>query len=163
MKLNYNTKIKAFIKTIFNFSDINKIKDGIGDKFGNGVQYVATFFIAVLISLIKGWKLTLVILSVSPLIFISSALFTQVNFLLSYSFVFSYFLNKILKQLTTILTSNELKSYARAGAVAEEVFTAIRTVFAFNGVKKEHKRSIKILKSYLINLFEISFQDMKLN
>lgn len=39
-----------------------------------------------------------------------------------------------------MLTSNELKSYAKAGAVAEEVFTAIRTVFAFNGAQKEHKR-----------------------
>ena len=39
-----------------------------------------------------------------------------------------------------MLTTNELKSYAKAGAVAEEVFTAIRTVFAFNGVKKEHAR-----------------------
>ena len=38
------------------------------------------------------------------------------------------------------LTTNELKSYAKAGAIAEEVFTAIRTVFAFNGAQKEFKR-----------------------
>ncbi len=38
------------------------------------------------------------------------------------------------------LTKNELKSYAKAGAIAEEVFTAIRTVFAFNGAQKEFKR-----------------------
>ena len=38
------------------------------------------------------------------------------------------------------MTTNELKSYARASAVAEEVLTAIRTVFAFNGAQKEHKR-----------------------
>lgn len=38
------------------------------------------------------------------------------------------------------LASRELKSYAKAGSVAEEVFTAIRTVFALNGAKKEHKR-----------------------
>ena len=47
-------------------------------------------------------------------------------------------------QLTGVLTTLELKSYAKAGAVAEEVFTAIRTVFAFNGASKEYKR-------YLIN------------
>jgi len=40
------------------------------------------------------------------------------------------------------LTKNELKSYAKAGAVAQEVLTAIRTVFAFNGAQKEHKRYI---------------------
>lgn len=38
------------------------------------------------------------------------------------------------------MSTNELESYAKAGAVAEEVFTAIRTVFAFNGSKKEHAR-----------------------
>jgi hypothetical protein len=38
------------------------------------------------------------------------------------------------------LTTSELKSYAKAGAIAEEVFTAIRTVFAFNGGPKEYKR-----------------------
>lgn len=57
---------------------MNKIKDGLGDKLGNGVQYVATFVIAVIISLVRGWKLTLVILSISPIIFISAVLFTQV-------------------------------------------------------------------------------------
>lgn len=43
-------------------------------------------------------------------------------------------------QLAGVLTTNELKSYASAGAVAEEVITAIRTVFAFNGGKKELAR-----------------------
>jgi ATP-binding cassette subfamily B (MDR/TAP) protein 1 len=42
--------------------------------------------------------------------------------------------------LTRVLTSNELKSYAMAGSVAEEVLTGIRTVFAFNGGKREHER-----------------------
>ena len=42
--------------------------------------------------------------------------------------------------MTTILTTNELKSYAKAGAIAEEVISSIRTVFAFNGAQKEHKR-----------------------
>jgi len=35
----------------------------------------------------------------------------------------------------------ELKAYARAGAVAEEVLGAIRTVVAFGGEQKECKRS----------------------
>ncbi|CAF0950412.1 unnamed protein product [Brachionus calyciflorus] len=90
--------------------DVDKIKDAMGDKFGNAIQNLATFI---------GWKLTLVILSLSPLLFISAIMFTKI---------------------AQVLTSNELKSYAKAGAVAEEVFTAIRTVFAFNGAQKEHKR-----------------------
>lgn len=42
--------------------------------------------------------------------------------------------------MANILTRNELGSYAKAGAVAEEVISAIRTVFAFNGSQKEHQR-----------------------
>ena len=38
-------------------------------------------------------------------------------------------------QLAVYLATNELKSYAKAGAIAQEVLTAIRTVFAFNGSK----------------------------
>ena len=42
------------------------------------------------------------------------------------------------------LTGKELKAYAKAGAVAEEVLGAIRTVYAFNGQQKECKRYISI-------------------
>ncbi len=44
-------------------------------------------------------------------------------------------------------SKKELKEYARAGAVAEEVLTAIKTVFAFNGSKKEHKRLVSSIDS----------------
>lgn len=49
-------------------------------------------------------------------------------------------------KLMTKLTQNELKSYALAGSVAEEAISAIRTVFAFNGVQKEHSRYEKNLE-----------------
>jgi len=38
------------------------------------------------------------------------------------------------------LITNELKTYAIAGSIAEETLTAIRTVFAFNGSQKELAR-----------------------
>jgi ABC-type bacteriocin/lantibiotic exporter with double-glycine peptidase domain len=60
-------------------SDVNKIKDGIGDKLGSALQFTSTFVIGVLISLAKGWKLTLVVLSISPLLFASTIIFTKVN------------------------------------------------------------------------------------
>ena len=44
-----------------------------------------------------------------------------------------------------MFTVSELKSYAKAGSIADEVLMAIRTVFAFNGAKKEHKRYEKML------------------
>lgn len=42
--------------------------------------------------------------------------------------------------MVTRLTQNELNSYAKAGSIAEEAISSIRTVFAFNGAQKEHKR-----------------------
>lgn len=38
------------------------------------------------------------------------------------------------------MTTLELKAYAKAGAVAEEVLGAIRTVVAFGGQEKESVR-----------------------
>ena len=42
--------------------------------------------------------------------------------------------------MVTEVTTNELKAYAKAGAVAEEVISSIRTVVAFGGEKKECER-----------------------
>jgi len=40
-------------------------------------------------------------------------------------------------QLMSVMTKKELEAYAKAGAVAEEVIGAIRTVTAFGGQNKE--------------------------
>lgn len=42
------------------------------------------------------------------------------------------------------LTGRELKAYAKAGAVADEVLSSIRTVAAFGGEKKEVERFVWI-------------------
>lgn len=62
-----------------NFSDVNKIRDGLGDKFGSFVQFISTFIASIIIGFVRGWKLTLVILSLSPLMFISAVIFTKVR------------------------------------------------------------------------------------
>uniref|UniRef100_A0A8C4WYI1 Uncharacterized protein n=1 Tax=Eptatretus burgeri TaxID=7764 RepID=A0A8C4WYI1_EPTBU len=113
--------------------DINIIHDGIGDKIALLVQVLATFFGGIVIGFIYGWKLTLVILATSPLIAISLALLTK---------------------LLSSLTKKELKSYAKAGAVAEQVFTAIRTVLAFSGQKKA-------IDKYNANLMEAKNMGLK--
>lgn len=46
----------------------------------------------------------------------------------------------VLAKVQASLTENELKAYAKAGGVAEEVFSSIRTVMAFGGQKKEIDR-----------------------
>ena len=67
------------ITKIEKYSDINKVKDGINDKFGNAIQFLSTFFAGMIISFIRGWKLTLIILALSPLLFAASAVFTVVR------------------------------------------------------------------------------------
>uniref|UniRef100_UPI00358EA8DA ATP-dependent translocase ABCB1-like isoform X2 n=1 Tax=Myxine glutinosa TaxID=7769 RepID=UPI00358EA8DA len=113
--------------------DINVIHDGIGDKISLLAQVLATFVGGIVIGFFHGWKLTLVILAVSPLIAISLAVLTK--FLAS-------------------LTKEELKSYAKAGAVAEEVLSAIRTVVAFGGQKKA-------IDKYKANLVEAKNKGIK--
>ncbi|GAB5568598.1 ATP-binding cassette sub-family B member 5 isoform X1 [Prionailurus iriomotensis] len=87
--------------------DINKINDGIGDKIALLFQNMSTFSIGLAIGLVKGWKLTLIMIS---------------------------------------LSSKELNAYSKAGAVAEEVLSSIRTVVAFGAQEKEIQRYTQNLK-----------------
>ncbi|XP_004604151.2 ATP-binding cassette sub-family B member 5 [Sorex araneus] len=105
--------------------DINKINDGIGDKIALLFQNISTFLIGLTIGLVKGWKLTLVTLSTSPLIIASVAMFSKI---------------------VISLTSKELNAYSKAGAVAEEVLSSVRTVIAFGAQEKEIQRYTKNLK-----------------
>ncbi|XP_073533538.1 ATP-dependent translocase ABCB1 [Phyllobates terribilis] len=105
--------------------DVQKINEGIGDKIAMLVQSLATFLTGFIIGFVKGWKLTLVILAISPVMGLSAAIWAK---------ILSAFTNK------------ELTAYAKAGAVAEEVLAAIRTVIAFGGQDKEIKRYEKNLE-----------------
>uniref|UniRef100_A0A803YA59 ATP binding cassette subfamily B member 1 n=1 Tax=Meleagris gallopavo TaxID=9103 RepID=A0A803YA59_MELGA len=105
--------------------DISKINEGIGEKIAMFFQAVATFFTGFIVGFTKGWKLTLVILALSPVLGFSSALWAK---------IISTFTNK------------ELTAYAKAGAVAEEVLAAVRTVVAFGGQRKETERYQKNLE-----------------
>ncbi|XP_074509784.1 ATP-dependent translocase ABCB1 isoform X1 [Sebastes fasciatus] len=105
--------------------DIYKIQEGIGDKAGKLIQALSSFVTAFTIGFVKGWKLTLVILAISPALALSSGIFSKVM---------------------ATFTSKEQSAYAKAGAVAEEVLSAVRTVFAFSGQDREIKRYNKNLE-----------------
>ncbi|NXN74660.1 MDR1 protein, partial [Himantopus himantopus] len=105
--------------------DVSKINEGIGDKIGLLVQAVTTFVTGFIVGLIRGWKLTLVILAVSPVLGLSAAIWAKV---------------------LSAFTDKEQAAYAKAGAVAEEVLAAVRTVIAFGGQEKEIKRYYKNLE-----------------
>ncbi|KAM9766569.1 bile salt export pump [Menidia menidia] len=106
--------------------DINKINDAIADQVAIFVQRFTTFVCGFSIGFVKGWKLTLVIIAASPLIGIGAGLM-------------ALFVAK--------LTGMELQAYAKAGAVADEVLSSIRTVSAFGGENKEVDRYDKNLVS----------------
>ncbi|KAK3589575.1 hypothetical protein CHS0354_043029 [Potamilus streckersoni] len=99
--------------------DVGKIHDGIGDKLGSFFQWLSGGIAGFTIGFVFGWKLTLVILAISPLL--GACAFTMTK-------------------LVSSMSGKELKAYAKAGAVAEEVLGAIRTVTAFGGQEKECRR-----------------------
>lgn len=73
------------------FSDVSKINEGIGDKIGLLVQAVTTFVAGFIVGLIRGWKLTLVILAVSPVLGLSAAIWAKVGEL---TFHVRFYVNK---------------------------------------------------------------------
>lgn len=99
--------------------DLDKLKEGIGEKLSIFTYLVMSFTISVIFSFFYGWKLTLVILSCAPIIILATA---------------------IVAKMQSTLTEKELKAYSSAGAVAEEVLGSIRTVVAFGGERKELDR-----------------------
>ncbi|XP_076580220.1 bile salt export pump isoform X1 [Chaetodon auriga] len=99
--------------------DINKINDAIADQVAIFLQRFTTFVCGFCVGFVKGWKLTLIIIAASPLIGIGAGLMAM-------------FVAK--------LTGMELQAYAKAGAVADEVLSSIRTVAAFGGELKEVQR-----------------------
>ncbi|XP_009593037.1 ABC transporter B family member 11-like [Nicotiana tomentosiformis] len=91
------------------------IQDAMGEKVGKFVQLISTFIGGFVISFTKGWLLTLVMLSVIPLLVISGG-------------VMSLILSK--------MASRGQDAYARAATVVEQTIGSIRTVASFTGEKQ---------------------------
>lgn len=104
--------------------DLNKMQEGMGEKVGMFLFFMTTFIASIINAFIHGWELTLIILAVFPLIGLSTGLIAKV---------------------TTSLTSLEMQKYSKAGSIAEEVLSSVRTVFAFGGEDKEVQRYDKNL------------------
>ncbi|XP_037948003.1 multidrug resistance protein homolog 49 [Teleopsis dalmanni] len=104
--------------------DLDKMKEGMGEKIGIFTFLIMTFITGIIASFFYGWKLTLVVITCCPFIIISTAMVAKIQ---------------------SSLTQKELKAYSAAGAVAEEVFSGIRTVLAFSGERKETERFNKLL------------------
>ncbi|XP_076061207.1 ATP-dependent translocase ABCB1-like [Oratosquilla oratoria] len=99
--------------------DLNKLQEGIGEKVGMFIFFLTIFLSSLVTAFIYGWELTLVILSVFPLLAISTGFMAKAQ---------------------STLTKSELEEYSKAGSIAEEVISSIRTVAAFGGESKEVDR-----------------------
>ena len=114
----YDSKKSGEITDRFG-SGLELIQEGIGPKLGLAVSAFSMFLAGWIIGFIKGWRLSLVVLGVIPLLLVDGM-------------VMSYYMQKL-----TIKTS-ELS--AKAGGIAEEFIVSIRTVTSLNCQKFSHQR-----------------------
>lgn len=98
---------------------LDNVREGIGYQIADCTALLARIVGCLTYSLYIGWKLTLVFLSVSPLIIIT------------------FNVTVIVMKKFTI---NEGKAYTKANAIVDEVFSAVRTVTAFGAQKHERER-----------------------
>ncbi|OVA16636.1 ABC transporter [Macleaya cordata] len=88
------------------------IQDATGEKVGKFIQLIATFLGGFIIAFVKGWLLTLVMLSCIPPLAISGA---------------------VMSVLIAKMASRGQTAYSHAGIVVEETVGSIRTVASFTG------------------------------
>ena len=98
---------------------MNLLQDGIGEKIGMFIYFMTIFAASIINAFAHGWELALVIMAAMPVLVIAVS---------------------ICARATAAFTEKELNIYGKAGAIAEEVLSAIRTVIAFGGEEREIKR-----------------------
>ncbi|KAH6829915.1 P-glycoprotein 2 [Perilla frutescens var. hirtella] len=107
-------------------TDIIVVQDAISEKVGKFLHYVSRFIAGFAIGFIRVWQISLVTLSIVPLIAIAGGIYAYV---------------------ATGLIARVRRSYVKAGEIAEEVIGNVRTVQAFAGEEKA-------VKSYTASLLE---------
>ncbi|KAL4199569.1 hypothetical protein AMTRI_Chr03g145570 [Amborella trichopoda] len=96
-------------------TDILVVQDAISEKVGNFMHYISRFIAGFAIGFMHVWQLSLVTLSIVPLIAIAGGIYAYI---------------------ATGLMARVRKSYVKAGEIAEEVIGNVRTVQAFVGEEK---------------------------
>lgn len=100
-------------------NDIAAVQAGIGDKLTIAMQHIVLFFAGFGVAFYYSWKMTLVVLGATPMIAIGGG---------------------IMAKLMSTYSSEGLGAYARAGAIATEALSMIRTVTAFSAQEEEVER-----------------------
>ncbi|ORY03698.1 multidrug resistance protein [Basidiobolus meristosporus CBS 931.73] len=96
--------------------DVHIIQEGISLKAGLLLQTLSTFFGGLILAFVRGWKMSLVLISALPLLVLVSTM--KAHFVAQ-------------------RTASGQDAYARAGGVAEEVLSSIKTVHALGSQKRE--------------------------
>nr|CAD7429698.1 unnamed protein product [Timema monikensis] len=107
------------IEVRISVGDLNKLEDGIGEKVVMFANYITAFFASLILAFVKGWELTLICLTSLPV---------------------TMFAMGLISWCTSRLAKKELDAYGKAGTIADEVLSSMRTVVAFGGEDKEVER-----------------------
>eukprot|EP00741_Cyanophora_paradoxa_P024734 tig00000293_g23878.t1 len=100
-------------------ADVKLIQDAIGEKVGSVIHNLATFIAGMAVGFAKGWHLALLIMGFMPILGVCGAMTTK---------------------FITQASQSGQEAYAKAGDVADEVVTSIRTVVSYTGEEKEQQR-----------------------
>ncbi|KAG5228674.1 ABC transporter family member [Salix suchowensis] len=106
-------------------SDIIVVQDAISEKVGNFLHYISRFLGGFIIGFARIWQISLVTLSIVPLIALAGGIYAYI---------------------TIGLIAKVRKSYVKAGQIAEEVIGNVRTVQAFAGEEKAVRSYIDALR-----------------
>ena len=111
----FSTKVQA---------QFEQIALGLGEKFGILLQAISQIICGIIIAFYKSWQLTLVMLAISPLIFLCVVLLV------------------VLIRKPAI---GSRKTYERAGGAAEEMLYNIKTITSFSNYEFEISRFNKLI------------------
>ncbi|KAI0228611.1 ATP-dependent translocase ABCB1 [Lamellibrachia satsuma] len=114
----------SLIVTLSN--DIVNVNSGMSDKVCLFIQHLSVFAVSVVMALVTNWRLTLAVLALLPLMTASMIGAVLVN---------------------VKMTVKQGKAYKKAGSIAKEVLSSIRTVAAFGGESKDAVRYQECLLS----------------
>ncbi|XP_018452062.1 ABC transporter B family member 11 [Raphanus sativus] len=109
------------------------IQDAMGEKVGKFIQLVSTFVGGFALAFVKGWLLTLVMLTSIPLLAMAGA---------------------SMAIIVTRASSRGQAAYAKAATVVEQTIGSIRTVASFTG----EKQAINSYKKFITSAYKQSIQ-----
>ncbi|XP_061983037.1 ABC transporter B family member 19-like [Populus nigra] len=106
----YDTKVSTSDIMHGISSDVAQIQEVMGEKMAHFIHHIFTFICGYCVGFLRSWKISLVVLSVTPL---------------------TMFCGIAYKAIYVGLATKEEVSYRKAGGVAEQAISSIRTVFSF--------------------------------